>query len=1026
MAEPPEGQVAVRWLALGRTGVVTVLAVALLGAHLSGRPLFPLAPVLALLAVSYLLSAIYLVLLGRVRNPVRLAEVQIYGDVILQTILIYLTGGPYSVFPFLYLVSILTASIVVAPRESFGVATLAVFMHGLMLGAQFYRWLPPAGGHPLARNVGVEGSLTILLISANFCASFIMAYLGTYLAGRLRQARGQAHRSEASLAALQALHEDIVQSVASGLLTFDRRGTVTSANRTAEALCGRRETEIRGARWEALFPDAPPFPTIWGDLESGGARRARSETHLARPDGSRMAVGMSLSFLRRGRGAICSFQDLTEIKRMEEQVRQADRLAAIGRLAAGLAHEIRNPIGSIRGSVEVLRGSLNPQGDDRRLMDIVLRESDRLDAIIRDFLQFSRPPHLVRVPTDLSGMLDEILLMLSNHGRRPGCGDSAGADPPGHLRANRQSRRRPLAGAPGALEPVPQRRRGDAAGRRAARGRARRDAGNGTVHGAGHRRGHRGRHHGCRAHPGLRALLHDEAPGHRARAGHRAPHRRGSRRRDAGAERALPGHPVHDLTARERGVRPVIERVLVVDDDQSLREFLTITLGREGFEVVAAASGPEALRAMAETPADLALVDLKMPGMDGLETLRRLKELSETVAVVIVTAFATTETAIQALKEGAYDYLIKPFKIDELKLVVRKALEERRLRWENQRLRREVELRYTLGNMVGKSTKVQELFSTISRLAESRATVLLTGESGTGKTLLAKTIHFNSSRKNGPFVAVNCAAIPSELMESELFGHVRGAFTGAIANKQGLFETADGGTLLLDEISEMSTHLQAKLLRVLEDKEIRPVGGTKAVRVEVRIVAATNRDLAQAMARGTFREDLFYRLNVISVALPSLRERREDIPLLANHFLQKFTELAAAPAKVLSPEALACLEAYAWPGNIRELENVIERAVTLEPGPIIRPESLPESLRRPRAPDAFHVDFPAEGLDLDKLMEQIERDLIRRALERVDGVQSRAAQLLGTGFRSFRYRLQKYGMIERGAGPDGGPEEPAE
>ncbi len=259
---------------------------------------------------------------------------------------------------------------------------------------------------------------------------------------------------------------------------------------------------------------------------------------------------------------------------------------------------------------------------------------------------------------------------------------------------------------------------------------------------------------------------------------------------------------------------------------------------------------------MAEAPADLALVDLKMPGMDGLETLRRLKEFSETVAVVIVTAFATTETAIQALKEGAYDYLIKPFKVDELKLVVRKALEERRLRWENQRLRREVELRYTLGNMVGKSSKVQELFATISRLAESRATVLLTGESGTGKTLLAKTIHFNSSRKNGPFVGVNCAAIPNELMESELFGHVRGAFTGAIANKQGLFEAADGGTLLLDEMSEMSTHLQAKLLRVLEDREIRPVGGTKPVRVEVRIVAATNRDLAQAMARGAFREDL--------------------------------------------------------------------------------------------------------------------------------------------------------------------------
>jgi two-component system response regulator PilR (NtrC family) len=471
---------------------------------------------------------------------------------------------------------------------------------------------------------------------------------------------------------------------------------------------------------------------------------------------------------------------------------------------------------------------------------------------------------------------------------------------------------------------------------------------------------------------------------------------------------------------------PAPLRVLVVDDEVDFATALAARLCRRGFVAEAAFSGADALDRISDAPPDVVLLDLKMPGMDGLETLRRLKELSETVAVVIVTAFATTETAIQALKEGAYDYLIKPFKIDELKLVVRKALEERRLRWENQRLRREVELRYTLGNMVGKSAKVQELFSTISRLAESRATVLLTGESGTGKTLLAKTIHFNSSRKNGPFVAVNCAAIPNELMESELFGHVRGAFTGAIANKQGLFETADGGTLLLDEISEMSTHLQAKLLRVLEDREIRPVGGTKPVRVEVRIVAATNRDLAQAMARGVFREDLFYRLNVISVALPSLRERREDIPLLANHFLQKFTELAGAAVKVLSPEALACLEAYAWPGNIRELENVIERAVTLEPGPIIRPESLPESLRHPRTPDAFRVAFPPEGIDLDGLMEQIERDLIRRALERVDGVQSRAAQLLGTGFRSFRYRLQKYGMIERGAGPDGAPDDPVQ
>jgi two-component system sensor histidine kinase PilS (NtrC family) len=420
MGTPPESQGTVRWLAYGRTGFVSLLAAALIGANLSGLRPFPLAPVLALLAATCLLSAVYLLRLGRVRNPVWLAEVQIYGDIVLETVLIYLTGGPYSVFPFLYLVSILTASIVVAPRESFGVAAVAVLLHGVTLGAQFYRWLPPTVDHSLARNVGMEGSLTILIISANFCACFLMAYLGTYLAGRLRQARGEVHRSEASLVALRAVHEDIVQSVASGLLTFDRRGTVTSVNRTAEGLCARREAELRGTSWESLFPGAPPFPTVWEGLEGEGTLRTRTETELARPDGSRIPVGMSLSFLRRGRGAICSFEDLTDIKRMEEQVRQADRLAAIGRLAAGLAHEIRNPIGSIRGSVEVLRESLNPQGDDRRLMDIVLRESDRLDAIIRDFLQFSRPPHLVRVPTDLSAMLDEILLMLSNQGRVTG------------------------------------------------------------------------------------------------------------------------------------------------------------------------------------------------------------------------------------------------------------------------------------------------------------------------------------------------------------------------------------------------------------------------------------------------------------------------------------------------------------------------------------------------------------------------------------------------------------------------------
>jgi two-component system response regulator PilR (NtrC family) len=407
---------------------------------------------------------------------------------------------------------------------------------------------------------------------------------------------------------------------------------------------------------------------------------------------------------------------------------------------------------------------------------------------------------------------------------------------------------------------------------------------------------------------------------------------------------------------------------------------------------------------------DLALVDLRMPGMDGLATLRAIKRANESVSVVIMTAYATAETAVHALKEGAYDYIIKPFKVDELRHLCRKALDERRLRGENVRLRHEVEVRYHFGNLIGKSSQMREIFSTIERLGDSKATVLVTGDSGTGKELAAKAIHFNSNRKGGPFVTVNCGAIPQELMESELFGHVKGAFTGAMSAKQGLFEVADGGTLFLDEVSELPLHLQVKLLRVLEDPEVRPVGGVKPVRVDVRIVAATNRDLAEAMARGTFRQDLFYRLNVILLHLPPLRERREDIPLLVDHFLRKFAEESGAPARVVSPEALAALESYAWPGNVRELENVIQRAVTLERGAVIGADAFPDPLRGRPVPDVTPIELPPEGLNLDALIEGIERDLLGQALRRSGGVQTRAAQLLQTSFRSFRYRLQKYGL----------------
>jgi two-component system, NtrC family, sensor histidine kinase PilS len=405
---------AVRGLILVRAGVTTLLAGSVSGAYVAGRLPFPLPPVLTLVAATYLLTAFYLGLLARIRHPARFAELQIYGDLVLETLLVYLTGGPYSVFPFIYLLSILAASIVVAPRQSFVVATASVLLHGSCLAGQLFGWLPPTTRLAGPPDLAVEGSLTILLISGNFCASYTVAYGATYLAGRLRQARGEVRRSEASLAELQVLHEDIVQSVASGLLTFDRAGIVTTVNRTAETLCRRGAPDLHGVRWGEVFDGAPSFGETWEVLSRRGRHPFRFEARLLREDRSLIAVGVSASFLRRELGVICSFQDLTEIKRMEARVRHADRLAAIGRFAAGLAHEIRNPIGAIRGSVEVLRESLRPQADDRRLMDIVLRESDRLDGIIRDFLDFSRPQRLVRMETDLVGVVEEILLLLAN------------------------------------------------------------------------------------------------------------------------------------------------------------------------------------------------------------------------------------------------------------------------------------------------------------------------------------------------------------------------------------------------------------------------------------------------------------------------------------------------------------------------------------------------------------------------------------------------------------------------------------
>jgi two-component system response regulator PilR (NtrC family) len=465
-------------------------------------------------------------------------------------------------------------------------------------------------------------------------------------------------------------------------------------------------------------------------------------------------------------------------------------------------------------------------------------------------------------------------------------------------------------------------------------------------------------------------------------------------------------------------------RVLVVDDERSLRELLSIVLTREGYEVTSAESGRQALALLEKHPVDLLISDIRMPDLNGVDVLRAAKQSDPDVPVVMMTAFASTETAVEALRLGASDYVTKPFDVDELKIVVRHALERRQLRQENQLLKRELNTAHRFADIIGRSDPMVAVFRLIETIGPTNSTVLITGESGTGKELAARAIHFHSPRRDRPFVALNCGALPETLLESELFGHMRGAFTGAGTNKKGLIEVAEKGTIFLDEVGEMSAAMQVKLLRVLQERTFRRVGGTEEVEADIRIIAATNRDLLKAVGEGRFREDLFYRVNVIPLVLPPLRERTGDIALLAAHFVGKFAAKMSKPVTGLSSDALALLERHAWPGNIRELENAVERAVALECTPTVLPESLPDAVRLVHTPPNAQVSAadpvvaaapldaagPAfqPGFDLERHVQDIERQYIAEALKRSNGVKVRAAELLGMSFRSFRYYLKKY------------------
>lgn len=454
-----------------------------------------------------------------------------------------------------------------------------------------------------------------------------------------------------------------------------------------------------------------------------------------------------------------------------------------------------------------------------------------------------------------------------------------------------------------------------------------------------------------------------------------------------------------------------VEKILIVDDERSMRDVLSIMLKRAGYEVTVAADGDEAIEQIGKEPFDLVITDLKMPKVGGLEVLKAAKKASSETVVLVITAFASTESAVEAMKCGAYDYLTKPFQVDEVQLIIRNALEKRRLSTENMLLKREMASQASFAQIVGQSEAMQKVFEMVRKVADSKSNVLICGESGTGKELVARAIHYNSQRSRMPFVAVNCSALPEPLLESELFGHMKGAFTGAVAHKAGIFEVADGGTILLDEIGETTPAMQVKLLRVIQEREFRRVGGTRDVKVDVRIIAATNKDLEKAVAEGTFREDLYYRLDVIPIQLPPLRLRSGDIPLLAQHFLERFARGSGKSALALTPEAMQLLVAYEWRGNVRELENLIERAVAFASSPQITEEDIRGWLHRPvTTVQAYPTDLPADGLDLEALISTIEKDLLLKALERAKWVKKKAARLLHMNTRSFRYRLDKYAI----------------
>jgi two-component system response regulator PilR (NtrC family) len=454
-----------------------------------------------------------------------------------------------------------------------------------------------------------------------------------------------------------------------------------------------------------------------------------------------------------------------------------------------------------------------------------------------------------------------------------------------------------------------------------------------------------------------------------------------------------------------------MEKILVIDDEKSILDLLTVVFEKEGYVVKTSLSATRAVELLGNEDFDMIITDIKMPKMNGMELLRYVRQNRPDIPIVMITAYGTIKQAVEALKAGAMDYIVKPFDVEELKIIVAQGLEKKRLREENLFLKKELKDKYDFENMIGKSKVMREIYDLVEKVAGTDSTVLVFGESGTGKEMAARAIHYLSTRRERAFVSINCGALPENLLESELFGHVKGAFTGAVVNKKGMFEIAENGTLFLDEVGEMSPWTQVKLLRALQDKRIRRVGGTEEILVNVRIIAASNQDLKKNIEKGKFREDLFYRLNVISFEMPPLRSRKEDIPLLVSHFLEKYCNGMGRQMKRIAPEVISVFESYPWPGNVRELENAIERIVAIEDRGTITKASLPKEMLTPnKKQEASPVLEP--GFDFNAVMDEISASYVKQALQFSGGNLKEAANILGVNYRSLRYLVEKHKLKE--------------